>query len=199
MSYPLTLGTLAFFLAVIWGAPLIRLLRRMQMGKRIRMEGPESHQSKAGTPTMGGILIVLPVVFITLALNLANLLGFTVIGESVVVPVLALISFGLLGFIDDLAGVRRRRGDAQGMLARSKFPIQILIAFILALIMYWRLDIHSIAIPSVPERIDIDGLWLVIAVFIIVATANGMNLIDGLDGLAGSIAAVCYASYGIIA
>ena len=199
MSYPLTLGTLAFFLAVIWGPPLIRLLKRQQMGKRIRIEGPQTHQVKAGTPTMGGFLVILPVVLINLGLNAASLLGFDLIGTSVMVPVLTMLGFGLLGFLDDLAGVRRRRGDAQGMLARSKFPIQVALAAGLALIMYFQLDLHSIALPTVPNRIDIDGWWLPIAIFIIVASANGVNLTDGLDGLAGSIAAVCFAAYGVIA
>ncbi|MBX7232968.1 MAG: phospho-N-acetylmuramoyl-pentapeptide-transferase [Caldilineales bacterium] len=199
MSYSLTLGALAFLLAVIWGTPLIRLLKRQQLGKRIRMEGPQSHQVKAGTPTMGGILIILPVVFITLGLNLANLFGLTVIGASVLVPVLALVSFGGLGMLDDLAGIRRRRGDAQGLLARSKFPAQVALAAILALIMYFGLDLHSIALPTVPERIDIDGMWIPIAIFIITAMANAVNITDGLDGLAGSIAAVCYVAYGVIA
>ena len=199
MSYPLTLGALAFFLAVIWGDPLIRLLKRQQMGKRIRIEGPASHQVKSGTPTMGGILFVAAVVLITIGLNLANPLGFTLIGESVLTPVLAMLAFASLGMLDDVAGIRRRRGDAQGLLARSKLPIQIALALILALIMYWRLDIHSISFPTIPARIDIDGWWLPIAVFIIVASANSVNLTDGLDGLAGSIAAVCFAAYGFIA
>lgn len=199
MSYPLTLGALAFLLAVIWGTPLIRLLQRLQLGKRIRVEGPQSHQSKAGTPMMGGILIIVPVVLINLGLNLANLLGFNVIGESVLVPAMALLSFGSLGFLDDLAGIRRRRDDAQGLLARYKFPIQLLLAALLAIAMYWRLDLHSIAIPTIPQRLDIGLWWLPIAIFIISATANAVNLTDGLDGLAGSIATVCFAAYGGIA
>ncbi|NOZ48717.1 MAG: phospho-N-acetylmuramoyl-pentapeptide-transferase [Chloroflexi bacterium] len=199
MSYPLTLGALAFLLAVIWGTPLIRLLQRLQLGKRIRVEGPQSHQSKAGTPMMGGILIIVPVVLINLGLNLANLLGFNVIGESVLVPAMAMLSFGSLGFLDDLAGIRRRRDDAQGLLARYKFPIQLLLATLLAIAMYWRLDLHSIAIPTIPQRLDIGLWWLPIAIFIISATANAVNLTDGLDGLAGSIATVCFAAYGGIA
>jgi len=199
MSYPLTLSALAFFLAVIWGVPLIRFLKNQQMGKRIRIEGPTSHQVKSGTPTMGGILFIATVVLITIGLNLANLLGFTLIGESVLTPVLAMIFFGLLGMLDDVAGIRRRRGDAQGLLARSKLPIQIALALILAFIMYWRLDIHSIALPTLPERIDINGWWLPIAVFYIVASANAVNITDGLDGLAGSIAAICFAAFGLIA
>ncbi len=199
MSYPLTLATLAFFLAVIWGEPLIRLLKRHQLGQRIRMEGPKSHQAKAGTPTMGGILFIAPVVLINLGLNLANLLGFTLIGESVLIPLFAMLFFGALGFLDDLAGIRKKRGDAQGMLARSKFPLQVLLAVVLVAAMYWRLDIHSIAIPTIPERIDIGWWWIPVALFIIVGSANAVNLTDGLDGLAGSIAAVAFASYGLIA
>jgi phospho-N-acetylmuramoyl-pentapeptide-transferase len=199
MSYAMTLGALAFLLAVIWGTPLIRFLRRQQLGKRIRMEGPQSHMVKAGTPTMGGLLIILPVVFITVGLNLANLLGFNLIGESVLVPVFSMVSFGLLGLLDDIAGIRRRRGDAQGLLARSKFPAQVALALILALVMYYRLDLHSIALPTVPQRIDINGLWIPIAVFIITGTANSVNFADGLDALAGSLAAVCYVAYGVIA
>ncbi len=199
MSYAMTLGTLAFLLAVIWGTPLIRFLHRQQLGKPIRMEGPRSHMVKAGTPTMGGLLIILPVVFITVGLNLANLLGFNLIGESVLVPVFSMVSFGLLGLLDDIAGIRRRRGDAQGLLARSKFPAQVTLALFLALVMYYRLDLHSIALPTVPQRIDINGLWIPIAVFIITGTANSVNFADGLDGLAGSLAAVCYVAYGIIA
>ena len=199
MSYPLTLAALAFFFAVIWGEPLIRLLKSQQMGKRIRMEGPKSHQVKAGTPTMGGILFIAPVVIITLGLNLANLMGFTLIGESVMVPVFALLTFGVLGFMDDLAGIRKKRGDAQGMLARSKFPWQVALAMGLTALMYWRLDIHSIAIPTVPQRIDMGWWWVPIAIFIIVGSANAVNLTDGLDGLAGSIAAISFASYGLIA
>lgn len=199
MSYSMTLGALAFLLAVIWGTPLIRFLKRQQLGKRIRMEGPQSHMVKAGTPTMGGLLIILPVVFITVGLNLANLLGFNLIGESVLVPLFSMVSFGLLGLLDDIAGIRRRRGDAQGLLARSKFPAQVALALLLALGMYYRLDLHSIALPTVPQRIDINGLWIPIAVFIITGTANSVNFADGLDGLAGSLAAVCYVAYGIIA
>ena len=199
MSYPLTLAALAFFLAVIWGTPLIRLLQHFQLGKRIRLEGPQSHQLKAGTPTMGGILFILPVILINLGLNFANLLGFTLIGESVLVPVFAIFAFGALGFTDDLAGILRKRGDAQGMLARSKFPLQLGLAIILAALMFWRLDIHSIAIPTIPQRIDIGLWWLPIALFIIVGSANAVNLTDGLDGLAGSISTVSFASYGLIA
>jgi len=78
MAYSLTLGAISFLLAVVWGRPLIHLLKRYHIGKRIRIDGPQSHQVKMGTPTMGGLMIIVPVFLITAGLNIANLLGWTV-------------------------------------------------------------------------------------------------------------------------
>lgn len=198
MAYALTLGTIAFFLAVIWGNPLLSLLRKYSIGKKIRIDGPSSHQVKMGTPTMGGLMIIVPVVLITTALNIGNLFGRTLIGQSIMVPIVVMLSYGILGFIDDLAGVRGyRRGE--GMRPRTKFCWQVLIALGTALVLYYLLDIHSVALPGVPQKIDM-GLWYIpVAVFVIVGFSNAVNLTDGLDGLAGSTAAVAFVAYGIIA
>ena len=123
MPFALALGTVSFFIAVIWGAPLIRLLRRWQIGKQIRVELPTTHHTKMGTPTMGGLMILVPVMVITVMMNLANFLsgfevgksilaffdfaeGSTLIGKSILLPLLVLTAFGTLGAIDDLAEVR---------------------------------------------------------------------------------------------
>ncbi|MEZ4582154.1 MAG: hypothetical protein R3A10_11070 [Caldilineaceae bacterium] len=82
MPFALTLGTVSFFIAVIWGRPLIALLKRYGVGKQIRIEQPDRHQFKTGTPTMGGVLMVVPVLLITGALNVANLVGLNAIGQS---------------------------------------------------------------------------------------------------------------------
>ena len=106
MAYSLTLGTVAFLLAVIWGRPLINLLKQYNIGKGIRIEGPSTHQVKTGTPTMGGLMILIPVLVITGVLNIANLLGFNLIGRSILVPMGVMIAFGALGAVDDLVSVR---------------------------------------------------------------------------------------------
>ncbi len=197
MAYALTLGAISFTLAVIWGRPLILLLKRYGIGKKIRLEGPSSHLVKMGTPTMGGVMILLPVVLITLALNVANFMGRTYIGRSILVPVGVMISFGLLGMLDDWEGVRGRRG--QGLSARQKFALQVLLALLTALALHFALGLESIAIPTVPTKIPL-GLWYIpIAMFIIIGTSNAVNLTDGLDGLAGSIGAVAFTAYGVIA
>jgi len=198
MAYSLTLGTLSFLLAVIWGDPLIYLLKKYQIGKVIRIEGPERHQTKLGTPTMGGLMVILPVVTITVALHIANLWGMTLIGRSVLVPLFAAIAFGALGAVDDWEGVRGpRRG--LGMKAWQKMAGQLVFATIIAAVLMWKLDIHSIAIPTVRNKIDLSYFYLPIAIFVIVGTSNAVNLTDGLDGLAGSLAALSFSAYGVIA
>jgi phospho-N-acetylmuramoyl-pentapeptide-transferase len=194
----LFLGSLSFLLAVVWGAPLIRLLKHYGIGKKIRIEGPAAHQVKTGTPTMGGLMIVVPVLVITAALNIANLLGATVIGKSILAPLTAMAGFAALGTIDDLMGVRGKRGE--GMLARVKFPLQVTLAIILALILYFGpSQLRSVSIPGIEQKINIGLLWVPIAVFIIVSSANAINLTDGLDGLAGIISATAFMGYGVIA
>ena len=202
MAYPLALGTIAFFLAVVWGRPLITLLKRKGIGKQIRIEGPSTHQVKTGTPTMGGLMIVLPVIIINVVLNIGNLLGFTLIGRSILVPIGVMAMFGTLGAVDDLMGVRRKQKDADsgyGLLGRFKIAWQFLFALVTAATLFSRLDLHSIAIPGVTDKIDI-GLWYIpVAAFIIVGFSNAVNLTDGLDALAGSVAALCFVAFGVIA
>lgn len=200
MAYPLTLGAITFFLAVIWGPPLIKWLIRNEMGKKIRVEEPGSHQMKMGTPTMGGLMVIIPVVIITGLLNIANLLGFNIIGQSVLIPMGTLVTFGLLGLIDDLEGIRGKRVFGEGIMARTKALWQVILALVIALILYFSpTELRSVAIPGIVERIDIGLLWVLIATFIIVAMSNAVNFSDGLDGLAGSLAAVAFACYGVIA
>jgi len=215
MPFALTLATVSFLFAVIWGMPLIRLLKRWHIGKRIRIDGPNSHLWKTGTPTMGGLMIILPVFVITVVLNFANFLsgfaagraflsyfGFThgspLIGKSLLVPLGVMLGFGLLGALDDWMGVRNSQ-DGTGLPPRYKFAGQLLIALITALGLYFVLDIHSIALPGVPRKINIGLAYIPVAMFIIVGASNAVNLTDGLDGLAGSLAALSFAAYGIIA
>jgi phospho-N-acetylmuramoyl-pentapeptide-transferase len=194
----LFLGGLSFLLAVVWGSPLIRLLKARGIGKKIRIEGPATHQVKAGTPTMGGLMIVLPVLLITAALNIVNLLGATLVGRSILVPMTAMAAFAALGVVDDILGVRGKSGE--GLLARTKFPIQVIVALAISLILYLGpAQLRSVVLPSVAQKIDIGPSWVPVAVFIIVSMSNAMNLTDGLDGLAGIIAATAFIAYGIIA
>ena len=199
MSFGLILASISFLMVVFWGGPYIGLLKRWRIGKRIRIDGPSGHQTKMGTPTMGGALITIPVILITLALNIYNLIGDnTVLGRSILVPLGVMIAYGVLGAFDDWAGVKgMRRGE--GFTARFKMEIELVLTFIVALVMYYGLDLHSIAIPGIQDKIDIGLVYIPIAMFIIIGSANAANLTDGLDGLSGIIMASAFVAYAIIA
>jgi phospho-N-acetylmuramoyl-pentapeptide-transferase len=197
MSYALTLAAISFLLAVVWGRPLIRFLKKRDIGKQIRIEGPSSHQVKIGTPTMGGLMILVPVFLITAALNIINLLGFNMIGRSILVPLAAIVGFGILGIVDDLICVRNPKGT--GLLGRFKLIWQTIFAVVISFALYFVLDLHIVGIPFMAEYVDLGLLYPPIAIFIIVGSSNAVNFTDGLDGLAGSIAAISFAAYGIIA
>ncbi|WP_299027510.1 phospho-N-acetylmuramoyl-pentapeptide-transferase [uncultured Thermanaerothrix sp.] len=197
-SLALALSGLSFMLAVIWGPPLLRVLRHFRIGKLIRVEGPDRHFTKMGTPTMGGVLIILPVALVTILLNAASLIGVTVLGRSVLLPLLVMLSFALLGAVDDWEGIRGpRRG--LGMRARTKFLLQVGLALVVALALKYLLQVPELFWPGVQEPLTLGNLYIPLAVFIIVGASNAVNFTDGLDGLAGLIAATAFAAYGGIA
>ncbi len=100
----IALSALSFMLAIIWGGPLIRLLRHFKIGKLIRVEEPGIHKVKMGTPTMGGVMIIVPVVLLTVLLNAASIIGLNVFGRSVILPMLVMVAYGALGAHGRLGG-----------------------------------------------------------------------------------------------
>jgi len=200
MDRALILASISFLLAVVWGPLLIRILRRYHIGKRIRINGPSGHKTKLGTPTMGGLMIVVPVVLITVALNIYNLLGRTVIGRSILVPLGVMLAYALIGALDDIAGVRgMRRGE--GYTARRKIVWEVLLTLGVAVTMLvMRVQFAGqVGVPGVGRMVDLGWAWVPIAAFVILGSANAVNLTDGLDGLAGIIVASAFVAYGVIA
>jgi phospho-N-acetylmuramoyl-pentapeptide-transferase len=200
MDFALILASISFLLAVGWGPLLIRILRRYNVGKRIRIDGPRGHQTKMGTPTMGGLMVVVPVVLITLALNVYNLVGRTVIGGSILVPLGAMLAYAFIGAADDIAGVRgMRRGE--GYPAWRKLTWEVPLTLGVALVMYisHMQFAGRVGVPGVQRAVDLGWAWVPIAAFVILSSANAVNLTDGLDGLAGIIVASAFIGYGVIA
>lgn len=199
MAFALTLGAFTFVMAIIWGNPLIELMRRMNLGKQIRVDGPETHMAKMGTPAMGGTLIVGWVILVSIMVNIVQIVQARDIAESIAIPLGVMIAYSILGGIDDFQGFRLRPGE--GMPARVKIWFQLVIALIAATLIYWAVnDGHGyMAIPTVPFLIDIGLIYIPIAMIIIAGTANAVNITDGLDGLAGIIVATAFMAYGIIA
>ncbi len=221
MAPSLAVGSLTFLFAILWGGPLIKYLRRHGIGEQIRIDGPRFHKVKTGTPTMGGIMIIGPVVTITLILLLLDravlslapelLSGLEkLIGRSILLPLGILVAYGTLGGLDDLAGIARRREEIQakadstlvektGFVARLKFAWQAAIATVAAFILYYLLGLRGVGVPTIPRFIDLGFWYIPAAIFIIVGSSNAINLTDGLDGLAGTTSATAFVAYGIIA
>jgi len=199
MALALTIGGVTFLMAVIWGSPLIELMRRFNLGKNIRIDGPQTHMKKMGTPAMGGLLIVIWTVAISILVNIVQLVQATEIAESVMIPLGVMVAYSILGGIDDYQGLRLRPGE--GMRARVKIWYQLGIALIATLVIYF--GVHDgqglMAVPTVPVLLNIGIFYIPVAVIIIAGTANAVNITDGLDGLAGVISATAFAAYGIIA
>ncbi len=198
-SLAISLAALSFMLTVIWGGPLLRILRHFKVGKIIRVDEPTQHLVKMGTPTMGGVMFIAPVILLTLLLNTASLLGVSGVGKSVLVPLLVMLGFAVLGAIDDWEGIRGKR-KGEGMRIRTKFAAQVALAIVAAFTLFYLLDVPDMFIPGIQGEIELaPWLYISIAAFLIVGTSNAVNFTDGLDGLAGLISATILAAYGIIA
>ena len=167
MAFALTVGGFTFLMAVIWGSPLVELMRRLKMGKQIRIDGPQTHMVKMGTPSMGGILIVGWVVIISILVNIVQIVQNLEIAESVIIPLGVMVAYAILGGIDDYQGFRLRPGE--GMRARVKILYQLGIALLATAVLYWFVNDGRgwVAVPTVPVLLDIGILYIPIAVIIV--------------------------------
>jgi phospho-N-acetylmuramoyl-pentapeptide-transferase len=202
LPFALTLGAFTFVLVVMWGGPFVDILHRMRWGKNILPELTHAHQAKAGTPTSGGIIIVIPALILTFGLNVVGLVREGLTGQSILIPLFVMFGFGVLGFYDDYEGIRGGFLTGKGISARTKFSIQLLMTGVVVGVMSFGETqyANTMFFPLIPTDIALPRLfWIPMAMFIIVGTSNAVNFTDGMDGLAGIIVATAFASYGIIA
>ena len=136
-AVPLVLAGITFILTVVWGNPLIRILRWLKVGDSIRVEMPDRHISKIGTPTMGGVMFILPVILVMVIVNAVLLLGLNPAGRSILLPLGAMVLFAALGAVDDWRKLKQK----EGLRARYKFLIQIVLAGVIAYGLYDVLDV----------------------------------------------------------
>ena len=184
---------LAFFSAVVvcllCGPFLISFLQRLKFGQHIRTDGPKAHLQKAGTPTMGGIIILLSL-----------LIGVLITGElnsRIQLLLLATLAFGFIGFLDDFIKIVMKR--PLGLKAREKILGQIIIAgiFTYVVLAYFGRG-TEIMVPGLSLQIDLGWVYFPFAVFVLVGVANAVNLTDGLDGLASGITVFTLLAYLLI-
>jgi phospho-N-acetylmuramoyl-pentapeptide-transferase len=191
MIYALSVGAMTLTATAIAGRPFVELLRRLKAGKQISEWGPESHQAKAGTPTMGGLLILAAVIGFSVA---ANLVG----RQSIGLPLAVMAALGALGLLDDLGSLQSAKGGRAALNKRVKFIAFVAIGIAAAFGLHEGLELSAANVPYA-GRYELDAWYIPIAVGVIVLTAGGVAVSDGLDGLAAGTTATAFGAYGIIA
>ncbi|MDQ3689842.1 MAG: phospho-N-acetylmuramoyl-pentapeptide-transferase [Chloroflexota bacterium] len=181
------IALLLAFIGMVLLAPIyISLLQRLGIGKQIRSEGPEAHFRKAGTPTMGGMLIVGVVLFLAMALRIED--------AGTLTPMLTLMGVGILGALDDFVNVR----SGIGMRGRWKLIWQTVVAILAAFYIWNHFDLTGINVPFLGQFVIAPVLLIGFIAFVIVGTSNAVNLTDGLDGLAGGVLIFSFVAYLLI-
>ena len=186
---------LALIISFILGPVIINHLRKNQIGEQIRKHGPQSHYSKEGTPTMGGLIILLAII-------LPTLLFADIYNPFVQILVISTIWMGLIGFIDDyLKSIKKLK---KGLVAKYKLAGQIAIGLIITFWIYntpaWDNFRTVTSIPFLKDTVvDFGLLYPLMIVLVVTATSNAVNLTDGLDGLAAGLLAISFSVFSIIA
>jgi phospho-N-acetylmuramoyl-pentapeptide-transferase len=182
----------ALLIAFLFGPMIIERLRLLKFGQSVRTDGPESHLAKTGTPTMGGILIILAVtVGVVLWADLSNAYVWLALGS--------LIGFGAIGFVDDWLKIKRRNSD--GISAWVKFGAQVVVASAAALLIYDPANpaTTNLYVPFFKQPVLNLGIaWLPIAVVYVVYWSNAVNIADGLDGLATGLTIMALIAFSVL-
>lgn len=182
----------ALLLAFLFGPIIIERLRQLKLGQSIRLDGPQSHLTKSGTPTMGGLLILA-------AVSVATLLWVDLSNRYTWICVGSMLGFGLVGFLDDWLKIRRKNSD--GISARTKLLGQGVVALTAVLALYFdpSLEMTRLYAPFFKNPVvDLGVFWIPLAVVYIVGWSNAVNLTDGLDGLATGLVIMVVITFSIL-
>jgi phospho-N-acetylmuramoyl-pentapeptide-transferase len=179
----------AFLLAVIMGPLFIPLLRRMKFGQQIRTDGPQGHLKKAGTPTMGGTIILLALALVTLR--------FADKSVEMVILLIAALGYGLVGFLDDYIKILLKR--SLGLTAKQKLLGQLIVSVVVCVLLAYIGHSTDVRIPLTGYTIPMGWLYYPFVVIMMLGTSNAVNFTDGLDGLLAGTSAVAFGAYTIIA
>ena len=182
----------ALLIVFLFGPSMIERLRVLKYGQSVRVDGPQTHLVKNGTPTMGGILIII-------AVAVAVILWQDVRNPLTWIGLFSLVGFGLIGAADDLLKIKRRNSD--GLPAKSKLVFQGLVALIVALALYFLGDseISKLYMPFLKAQvIDMGPLWIPFAVIYVTAWSNAVNITDGLDGLATGLVIMALVAFSVL-
>lgn len=191
MNLQLITLVISFISTIILSLVIIPWLKKLKLGQVVRIDGPKEHLKKAGTPTMGGIMMLIPVAII--------LIIYTFKYNILVLPLIAVLGFGLVGFIDDREKLVKHNSDGISPKMKMLLLMIVTIIFIATYLYMFNLDTYMVApFVSIPFYMPI-VLFILFTGFILLATSNAVNLTDGLDGLATGVVTLIMAYFTIVA
>jgi phospho-N-acetylmuramoyl-pentapeptide-transferase len=178
---------IATVISLLLGPIVVPELKKLKIDQTIRLDGPKSHLSKEGTPTMGGIIFIISTVI--------SMVIFRVFSFEARVIIFSMLGFGLIGFLDDYLIVVKKNNE--GLTPKQKFLAQILVAVILILCTSKNPSYRNFYIPFANNIVNIGAAYYPLMLFVILGTVNSVNLTDGLDGLSSSVSTIALIAFGI--
>ncbi len=184
---------LGFSLSVVFGYFVVKIFQKMQMKQAVSGTLGKRHLEKAGTPTMGGVIFIIPTLLIIAALAITGKIEFS---TNLFIVLFVFIAYAILGFIDDYLIVKKHNNE--GLSIFWKLALQILIALVFFYIFLSSGNDPVVNIHTLGIKVNLGFLYGMFLLFVLVATSNAVNITDGLDGLAGGLSAIAFFAFGII-
>ena len=185
---------ISFIFAVITGLIIIPILKKLHASQSLSIYLQRAHKAKEGTPTMGGLIFIIPTILITLTFLILKKIK---ISYTLIIIIFTFISYALIGFIDDYLIIKKHNN--KGLTKTQKFSLQIIVAIIFFYLFMKSGSEPLLWIHSLNIKQNIGWLYGIVILFMLVASSNAVNLTDGLDGLAGGLSIISFLTFGIIA
>lgn len=184
---------ISLILSIVTGIVLIPMLKKLKAGQRLSEYLEERHKSKQGTPTMGGLIFIIPVVVVMILMYLFGKIKFN---TTIFIVIFTFLSYSLIGFIDDFLIIKRKNNN--GLSESSKFILQVVVAIIFFFLFMKSGNEPLLWIHTLGIKLDIGFLYGLVILLVLVSSSNAVNITDGLDGLAGSLSLISFLTFGII-
>ncbi len=184
---------IGFIIAALTGLIIIPLLKKLHASQTLSVYLQRTHKSKIGTPTMGGLIFIIPTIIITLIFIYLKKIEIT---YTLIIILFTFISYALIGFADDYLIIKRH--DNKGLTKTQKFALQVIVAIIFFYLFMKSGSEPLLWVHSLNFKLNIGWLYGVFILFVLVSSSNAVNLTDGLDGLAGGLSVISFLTFGII-
>ena len=184
---------IGFLSATVCGLLLISFLRRKHIGQRISIYVGENHKKKEGTPTMGGLIFVVPTIIMTILLLLTNKIELT---PNLIIILFVFTGYSFIGFLDDFLSIKKKNNE--GLTTYQKLFLQLIIALVFFYLYMKKGGQTALIVSTLGINIEMGWFYGVFLLFILIGASNAVNLTDGLDGLAGGLSAIAFIAFSLI-